>query len=130
MLPIMQKSIDEFFGVPVTRFNLQLARGVNAFSNQNCAARLVDFNGGRKVPPLTTIADLPQDGNASRSKFAGKTIRLLLDANPRREGTKGHKSFEIVRKAGGSLSYEVYKMLGGRPNDLQWDIDHNYAEMV
>lgn len=68
-----------------------------------------------------------------RGQYAGKIIRLAkgVTENPRKEGTHGRKSFDIVLKAGAKgISYEDYKAAGGRLNDLQWDIDRNKIEAV
>ena len=129
MLAIIQTTTDEMFGVPLTVFRSQLARGIDSFHNQQCSASLVEKNGGW-LPPQQPKQDLPQDGNYARSKFAGKTIQVLQDTNPRREGTKGHRSFDIVLKAGGAMSYDLYRLMGGRAKDLQWDIDHGHAELI
>ena len=119
---------EEFPGVTVTRFATALARGVMPFSNQQCAATLQAQRGSGVV--IRTNMPLPEDGNTQRSKFHSRMIRAMCTSNPRREGTKGHKSYELVLKAGGELDYALYKLQGGRPNDLQWDIDHGYAELV
>jgi hypothetical protein len=64
------------------------------------------------------------------SQHSGKVIFTNLKDNPRREGTFGWHSFEIVRAAGKrGVKYEDYRAAGGRPNDLQWDIDHGYVEL-
>lgn len=55
-------------------------------------------------------------------KFVGKTIvgtKEVLEKNPRREGTKGFESMEIIRKAGtAGISHEAYIKAGGRPQNL------------
>jgi hypothetical protein len=61
-------------------------------------------------------------------KFAGKAIHLLVKDNPRKAGTHGWRSFEIVRKQPG-ISYEAYIAAGGRNNDLRWDVEHKFAEV-
>ena len=61
-------------------------------------------------------------------KFAGKTVYAKRDANPRRLGTKGFSSYEIIRGKPDGVPYADYVAAGGRPQDLQWDIDHNFAE--
>jgi hypothetical protein len=121
--------VTEEDGLQVTRYKTMLARGLTAFSNQQCAATLMAKNGSS--PYITRAShSLPQDGNTQRSKFFGKTIRALQSDNPRREGTKGHKSYQILLAWGGCVSYDIYRLQGGRPNDLQWDLDHGYAEIV
>lgn len=61
-----------------------------------------------------------------RSKFSGKKIYLLVESNPRREGTEGHQNFELYASG---LSYEDYISKGGKANHLTWDIEHNYVEV-
>lgn len=62
------------------------------------------------------------------SQFSGKAIHLLVKDNPRKAGTHGHRSFEIVQKQPG-ITYEAYIAAGGRNNDLRWDIEHKFAEV-
>jgi hypothetical protein len=62
-----------------------------------------------------------------KSKFRGKFLYKLVDKNPRREGTWGYRSWELIQDG---MSYEAYKAAGGRNNDLQWDIDHRRIEVV
>jgi hypothetical protein len=62
-----------------------------------------------------------------KSKFRGKFLYKLVDKNPRREGTWGYRSWELIQDG---MSYEAYKAAGGRNNDLQWDIDRKRIEVV
>lgn len=51
--------------------------------------------------------------------------------NPRREGTHGERSYNIVLESPDSrISYEDYKKAGGRNNDLKWDYDHDFVDIV
>lgn len=74
----------------------------------------------------TTTGRVPSDQPGPRSKFTGKRIIKLVKENPRRAGTHGHKSFELIEDG---MTYEKYKEKGGRNNDLQWDIDHEYVKL-
>mgnify|MGYP004458266507 FL=1 len=70
-----------------------------------------------------------------RGKFAGKCIKVLVDENPRRAGGHGHKMMEWLlaenkKLGGGIIEYADYVAAGGRPQDLQWDIDRNWVEVV
>lgn len=60
------------------------------------------------------------------SKMAGKRLFKKVTANPRRPGTAGHTSFSVIRDG---MSYEEYRLKGGRSNDLAWDIKHDYVEV-
>jgi hypothetical protein len=57
------------------------------------------------------------------SGFAGKIIRAEVDENPRREGTGGHRSMEIILAHPKGISYEDFLAAGGRRQDLVWDLD-------
>jgi len=70
-----------------------------------------------------------------RGKFAGKCIKVLVDENPRRAGGHGHKMMEWLlaenkKLGGGIIEYADYVAAGGRPQDLQWDLDRNWVEIV
>jgi hypothetical protein len=82
-------------------------------------------DGAKDSAPARKSAGRP----AGKSKFSEKTIIALVKENPRRAGTHGQKSFDIILRAGGSIKYEDYKERGGRNNDLQWDIDRKYVEI-
>lgn len=43
--------------------------------------------------------------------------------NPRKPGTSGYESFELVKKQPGIL-YEIFRRAGGRKRDLLWDHQH------
>ncbi len=81
--------------------------------------------------PKTTekLKSLPKNFKTSgpvgkRSKFSGKRLFKLVKENPRRKGSCGYTSFNLIRD---DMTYEEYRMLGGRSNDLQWDINHGYV---
>jgi hypothetical protein len=80
----------------------------SAATKEARAARTADKSGTRSSP------------------FDGKTLHPVREKNPRREGTFGWHSYEIIRKKPG-ITYEDYRKAGGRPNDLAWDIDHQYV---
>jgi hypothetical protein len=62
-------------------------------------------------------------------EFAGKTVFAKKQVNPRRAGTSGFASYEIIRGKAEGVPYADYIAAGGRPNDLRWDIEHKYAEV-
>ncbi len=61
------------------------------------------------------------------SSFNGKVIRAApgINANPRREGTHGYKSMEIIINAKNGVTYEEFIRQGGRRQDLAWDLAHS-----
>lgn len=66
---------------------------------------------------------------AGTGKFAGKTIYPKCRNNPRRVGSKGWHSYEIILGRTDGVPYEEYVAKGGRARDLQWDIDRKWAEV-
>ena len=70
------------------------------------------------------------DAKQPRGKYAGKSIRCLVEKNPRREGTKGFHSMGILINSSVPVSYENYISEGGRPNDLAWDLEKGHVELV
>lgn len=61
-----------------------------------------------------------------KSQYINKRIYKAVKDNPRRKGTPGHKSFSIIRNG---MTYDQYKRAGGRPQDLQWDVNHGYVKV-
>lgn len=65
-------------------------------------------------------------GAGRTSAFAGKVIRKVADGNPRREGSLGYKSWEILKNG---MTYEKYIAAGGRRGDLAWDLAHGFVKL-
>lgn len=61
-----------------------------------------------------------------RSDFAGKRIYKAVKENPRKKGTNGFKSFELLQDG---MTFEEYKIAGGRNQDLLWDVKHKFVEV-
>ena len=66
-------------------------------------------------------------GRGRRAVHAGKKLYPIKDQNPRRVGTFGHASYQVILDQPGIL-YEDYKKAGGRNNDLNWDIERGRVE--
>jgi glycerophosphoryl diester phosphodiesterase len=60
------------------------------------------------------------------SKFANKKMYKVGKLNPRKPDSHGHKSYELIRNG---MTYDQYRLAGGRPVDLRWDIRHGNVEM-
>lgn len=61
-------------------------------------------------------------------EYAGKKIYLVGKENPRREGTHGHRSMEVVRNKPG-VTFEDYIAGGGRRVDLKGSIELKQVEL-
>lgn len=98
--------------------------------------------GSEEVPAETPAPDADQVQIASKeakaetrgrkATGAGKKLYPLPDVislgNPRRVGTHGHKSMQIIIDNPGILT-EDYLSKGGRLNDLRWDIERGRVEL-
>lgn len=85
--------------------------------------KMIDENKGDKK------ASKPQH-SGKKSKFEGGIIKSNMNANPRREGTWGYKSFELIMAAGDEgISYEEFLAKGGRNKDLAWDWNHGFVSV-
>lgn len=94
---------------------------------------VVEVRTGGKAAKKEKAEKAAEGTPGKRSRNAGKTIKRAINAetgkpidNPRREGTHGHRSFELIDPKKG-IKYEDYLAAGGRNNDLGWDIDHGFV---
>lgn len=62
-------------------------------------------------------------GQGRVSQFRGKKITVTANENPRRAGSHGAKSWDIVKKNKGK-TYEEMLAAGARGTDIAWDIAH------
>ena len=66
-----------------------------------------------------------------KSQYKGKVLRTTVTENPRREGTKGHRSMTIIMDAGKKgIAHSEFIEKGGRNNDLGWDIARDRVELA
>jgi hypothetical protein len=72
------------------------------------------------VPPQPT----PATGKVGRkATAAGQTLKAGSSDNPRRAGSHGYRSLQIIIDNPG-ITTEDYLAKGGRLNDLRWDLAH------
>ena len=77
-----------------------------------------------KVAGKVTTSSTEQKMYGRKSEFTGKRLYRNMDVNPRRPGTLGHRSFDLIVDG---MTYEEYLMAGGRNNDLHWDIERKWV---
>lgn len=79
----------------------------------------------KKVENKTSEATSNRKGR--KSAYSGKIIRRATEGgkNPRREGTWGYKSFELIPSEG--IEYDAYISAGGRNNDFLWDLARGFV---
>jgi len=75
------------------------------------------------------------EGNGRRgrnSMFDGRKFKAKdgLTTNPRRAGTNGFISFEILLANPDGMQYEDYLAAGGRRVDLAWDLAHDNVAVI
>lgn len=82
--------------------------------------------GAKKVKAAPTLKN-GETKRGRRSQYDGMVINKLVDKNPRKEGTSGHKSWSLLRSG---MKYEDYIAAGGVRRDLEWDAERKWVEIV
>lgn len=80
----------------------------------------------KKAKPAPTLKN-GETKRGRRSQYDGMVINKLVDKNPRKEGTSGHKSWSLLRSG---MKYEDYIAAGGVRRDLEWDAERKWVEIV
>lgn len=101
---------------------------IKKFSNRESGVRRTndietDLHAAKKKAP-----DKESSGRGRPAAFAGKKLHPIVVTNPRQAGSHGWHSLKIVLDNPG-ITYEDYKVAGGRNNDLRWDVAHCYVEV-
>jgi len=91
------------------------------------AGNVRQMRGAKKATGEGATAEKPKR-EAKPDEYAGKRISLVSKDNPRREGTHGHRSMEVVRNKPG-ITYEDYISGGGRRVDLKGSIELKQVEL-
>jgi hypothetical protein len=74
---------------------------------------------GKGKSTKAATAGKKKAANARKFAIKDKHIYKLVDKNPRREGTEGFKSWNVIRNG---MTYDQYLDAGGRNRDLRHDI--------
>jgi hypothetical protein len=64
------------------------------------------------------------------SKLNGSKFVPTKQVNPRRAGTHGWRSYNILLANPAGIEYGAYIAAGGRANDLAWDITHKNTKQL
>jgi hypothetical protein len=72
------------------------------------------------------------DGRVGRTAgLAGSILKATKTENPRRPGSHGFRSLQLIIDAGeAGITFEDFIKKGGRNKDAKWDIDHGAAVSV
>jgi hypothetical protein len=81
----------------------------------------------RAAKPRQAKNGASREGN-KRNKFAGHRLYSKCEANPRRAGSIGHGSHELILKNPG-MTYEEFLEKGGVPAALQWDVEKDLVRI-
>ena len=86
------------------------------------------------LPGMTPLGITPAKPTKARGAFAGKTIRVIELDNPRKEGTRAHKTYSLYISGG---SYEDlvanaagWSTKGGVREDVAHDIKKGRIELI
>lgn len=55
-----------------------------------------------------------------------KVIKVLVEGNPRKEGTHGHKAFALYTPG---MTVGAYFLAGGASNHFNWDLAHGFISI-
>lgn len=83
----------------------------------------------REEATMTDQNEAEPNRRGRKSQFAGKVLTSKCETNPRRANTHGYKSHQIILDNPG-ITNEEFVELGGRANDLKWDIDNDFVVAV
>jgi len=83
---------------------------------------------GIKAPAEPKAPKVPGGGKGQRGRFEGKKLYPVMETNPRREGSFGWRSLNIIMENPG-ISTKEYLEKGGRLRDLQWDVERNQTRV-
>mgnify|MGYP000100082758 FL=1 len=89
-------------------------------------------------PDVATLGLYEPKVVKARGSFAGKIIKCLVNDNPRKEGTRGFKNFNVFLGSNATLKYEEFVKLaemhgstkGGCREDLAHDIKKGRVELI
>lgn len=76
-------------------------------------------------PKDREIKEVVKNPGRSKNFNSGDLLVPMCSFNPRRKGTWGHRSYEILLQFPAGCTYEDFRAKGGRPNDLKWDIERS-----
>jgi hypothetical protein len=138
-LPLLHAVIRQLGGkVPVSdeptlaiRRVLRLITGkeisMSTIKKSRKAAKVATTTSGKKGSAKKGKASRGAAGTGRTSAFSGQRIIRLVKENPRRKGTAGWKSWNLLKKG---MTYEQYIEAGGRRGDLAWDLDRKNVKLV
>lgn len=115
--------------VLVNLYNQTAERKVTKFRDRATAERkvfqMLSEQVADPVESETNEQEPTQEVKGKRISFKGKMIEAACQDNPRRAGTGGFKSMQILIDANGPISYEDFLEAGGRRIDLAWDLKYD-----
>ena len=90
---------------------------------------VVDALSGNEQPaeePAATEEPMVPKRKGRRSKWAGHTIKSLMNTNPRKPNTHGSRAFQFILESGGQVTHEEFRAAGHTDNHLRWDLAHGH----
>lgn len=82
---------------------------------------------GDNMPRAKAAPKAPKTDKKRSRLDSSKKIKKLVQENPRREGTHGFKSWEKIENG---MTVAEYTQVGGRMNDLLWEIKKKNVELT
>jgi hypothetical protein len=86
--------------------------------------KITPEGGAETTAPATKGRGHPR---ASGDKYANVVIVRLTETNPRKEGTSGWKSWNLLKN---NMTVKEFLLAGGVKRDLEWDITKGFTKVV
>ena len=146
---LIVESVQDLFENHIVRaedlieiFNIYSPTTINRFSDRFTASTrvmkllddlacksLIEVRRGIESPQVKNMKKIESRGR--KSKFDNKRILLKVEEenNPRRKGSHGFVSYQIILDNPG-ITYEKFIELGGRRQDLAWDVEMKRFKVI
>lgn len=95
-------------------------------ANRTQSLYLAPIQEGSKRMAKAAKKKVSREGRGRPSELHGKKIHIKAETNPRRKGSLGYKSFNIMKEG---MLVEDFLAAGGRMVDLRSDVNHKYVEV-
>lgn len=104
--------------------------GTNEFVNSNIKEES-DTDMAKKNAKAAKTPKAPKEKGASKPRGGafpeGAKIKILVDGNPKREGSSSHKRFGMYKQ---NMLVSTALGAGVKTADIHWDVKHNYITIV
>lgn len=87
----------------------------------------VKAHNDKKTLPKFPEDDKQEDTETAELNLTGPIIRMLVDHNPKRKGSRSYDEFNLYRDG---MTVNEWFQVGGSRASLKWDADKGFIELV